>query len=142
MFLYFWFFTCCAHPFSFRASLFIKRPYVSLYSYFHYVQTCWIWKTCLDTYVKNKKNMLILKFHPRMKCLHVFLSFFHPWMKLHPCLSSRDELLSRQKLVNSKTHFTIDRNGFIPGRVSSPDEITRVNTLLDVFEFALPRIMN
>ena len=53
MFLHFLFFTCCAHPFSFRASLFTKRPYVSLYSYFHYVQTCWIWKTCLNTYVKN-----------------------------------------------------------------------------------------
>ena len=36
------FFTCCARPFSFRASLFTKRPYVSLYSYFHSVQTCWI----------------------------------------------------------------------------------------------------
>ena len=46
-------FTCCAHPFSFRASLFTKRSYVSLYSYFHYVQTCWIWKTYLNTYVKN-----------------------------------------------------------------------------------------
>ena len=53
MFLHFQFFTYCAHPFSFRASLFIKRPYVSLYSYFHYVQTCWIWKTYLNTYVKN-----------------------------------------------------------------------------------------
>ena len=34
------FFTCCVHPFSFQASLFTKRPYDSLYSYFHYVQTC------------------------------------------------------------------------------------------------------
>ena len=40
MFLHFLFFTCCAHPISFRASLFTKRPYVSLYSDFHYVQTC------------------------------------------------------------------------------------------------------
>ena len=32
---------------------------------------------------KFKKNMLILKFHPRMKCLHVFFSFFHPRMKSH-----------------------------------------------------------
>ena len=54
--LIFLFFTCCAHPFSFRASLFTKRPYVSLYSYFHYVQTCWIWKTYLNTYSKIKKN--------------------------------------------------------------------------------------
>ena len=53
MFLHFLFFTCCAHPFSFQASLFTKRPYDSLYSYFHYVPTCWIWKTYLSTYVKN-----------------------------------------------------------------------------------------
>ena len=83
MFLHFLFFTCCAHPFSFRASLFTKRSYVSLYSYFHSVQTCWIWETYLNTFVKNFKNMLILKFHPRMKCLHVFFSFFHPRMKFH-----------------------------------------------------------
>ena len=44
--------------------------------------------------------------------------------------SSRDEISSRQKRVNSKRHFTIDRDDFIPGRVSSRDEISRVNTLL------------
>ena len=60
--------------------------------------------------------MLILKFHPGMKCLHVFFSFFHPGMKFHPCLSSRDETSSRQKRVSSKRHFTIDRDDFIPGR--------------------------
>ena len=83
-------------------------------------------------YIRQKliKNMLILKFHPGMKCLHVFFSFFHPGMKFHPCLSSRDEISSRQKRVNSKRHFTIDRDDFIPGRVSSRDEISRVNTLL------------
>ena len=76
--------------------------------------------------------MLILKFHPGMKCLHVFFSFFHPGMKFHPCLSSRDEILSRQKLVNSKKHFTIGRDNFILGRVSSRDEISRGNTLLEI----------
>ena len=83
-------------------------------------------------YIRQKliKNMLILKFHPGMKCLHVFFSFFHPGMKFHPCLSSRDEISSRQKRVNSKRHFTIDRDDFIPGRVSSRDEISRANTLL------------
>ena len=40
MFLHFLFITCCAHPFSFRVSLFTKRPYASLYSYFYYVQIC------------------------------------------------------------------------------------------------------
>ena len=44
-----------------------------------------------------------------------------------PCLSSRDEISPRQKRVNSKKHFTID--DFIRGRVSSRDEISRVNTL-------------
>ena len=32
-------FTCCPPPFSFRTSLFIKKPYVSLHLYSHYVQT-------------------------------------------------------------------------------------------------------
>ena len=59
--------------------------------------------------------MLILKFHPRMKCLHVFFSFFHPGMKFHPCLSSRNEISSRQKRVNGKRHFTINRDDFIRG---------------------------
>ena len=73
-------------------------------------------------YIRQKliKNMLILKFHPGMKCLHVFFFFF----------SSRDEISSWQKRVNSKRHFTIYRNDFIPERVSSGDEISRVNTLL------------
>ena len=115
MFLHFRFFTYCIHPFSFRASLFIRRPYVSLHSYFHYVQMYWICKTYLNTYVNNQKNMLILKFHLGMKCLHVFFSFFHPRMKFYPCLSSQDEISSPQKHVNSKRHFTIERDDFIPG---------------------------
>ena len=49
---------------------------LQLYSYFPYVQTCWIWKTYFNNTSKIKKNMLILKFHPVMKCLHVFFSFF------------------------------------------------------------------
>ena len=47
--------------------------------------------------------------------------------------SSRDEVSSRQKCVNSKRHFTIDRDDFIPGRVLSGDQISRVNTLLILF---------
>ena len=52
--------------------------------------------------------------------VHVFFffSFFHPRMKFHP-YSSWDEISSQQKRVNSKRHFTIDRDKFIPGRVSS-----------------------
>ena len=58
-----------------------------------------------------------------MKCFHIVFSFFHP------CLSSQNEISSRQKCVNSKRHFIIDSNDFIPGRVSSQDEISCVNTL-------------
>ena len=43
--------------------------------------------------------------------------------------SSQDEIPPRQKSVNSKRYFTIDRDDFVPGRVSSLDEISRVNTL-------------
>ena len=82
--------------------------------------------------------MLILKFHPGMKCLHVFFSFFHPGMKFHPCLSSRDENSFRQKRVNSKRHFTIDRDDFIPGRVSTRDEISGVNTLYNSLPVSFP----
>ena len=45
--------------------------------------------------------------------------------------SSRDEISSQQKRVNSKRHFNIDRDDFVPGRVSFQDEISRVNTVLD-----------
>ena len=74
--------------------------------------------------------MVILKFHPRMKCLHVFFSFFSSRDEISSLSFTRDEISSRQKRVNSQRHFTIDRDDFIPGRVSSQDEISRVNTLL------------
>ena len=45
--------------------------------------------------------------------------------------SSWDEISSRQKRVNSKRHFTIDRDDLIPGRVSFRDEISRVYTVLE-----------
>ena len=86
---------------------------------------------------KIKKNMLILKFHPRLNCLQVFFLFFIPGWNFIPVFlkgmsSSRDEISSRQKRVNNKGHFTIDRDGFVSGRVSSRDEISRVNTLLNI----------
>ena len=37
--------------FSFQTSLFTKRPYVSLDSYYRYVQTSELWKAYLNTYV-------------------------------------------------------------------------------------------
>ena len=103
---------------------------------FHYIHTFIMFKhaefgkhTWIHT-SKIEKNMLILKFHPGMKCLHILFSFFHPGMKFHRCLSSQDEISSRQKRVNCKRHFSIDKDDFILGRVSSRDEISRVNTLL------------
>ena len=107
MFLKFLYFTYCPHPFSFRTSLFIKRPFVLLYSYFHYVQTCLI-----HTSKIKKENMLILKFYPGMKCLHVFfVCFFIPGWNFIPVFltemsSSQDEISSGQKLVHNKRVFT------------------------------------
>ena len=71
----------------------------------------------------------------------LFSFFFHLRMKFHPCFSSWDENSSRQKRVNSKRHFTIDTDDFIPGQASSADEISRVNTLLvfllEIFDCAI-----
>ena len=78
---------------------------------------------------KLKKNILILKFHPEMKF------FFSSWDEISSLYfltgmsTSRNEISSRQKRVNSKRHFTIDRDNFIPGRVLSRDKISLVNTL-------------
>ena len=79
--------------------------------------------------------MLIVKIHPVMICLHIFFLFFFPkWNFILVFLvgmnSSRDEILSRRKYVNSKRYFIIDKDGFILGRVSSLDQTSRVNTLL------------
>ena len=105
--------------------------------FLHYIHTFIMFKQAefgKHTWIhrsKTEKKMLILKFHPGMKCcLHVFFSFFHPGMKFHCCLSSRDEISSRQKRVNSKRHFSIDRDDFILGQNSFRDDISRVNTLL------------
>ena len=96
----------------FLLGLFIKRPYVIMFKHVNFWKHIWL------IHQKSIKNMLILKFHPGMKCLQVFFFFFfHPGMKSHFCLSSRDEISSRQKCLNSKRHLTIDRGDFIPGRV-------------------------
>ena len=102
-FFFFWNFT-----------FFMKRPYVSFIHVLIMFETLTL--ESIFEYIRQKliKNMVILKFHPGMKCSHVFFSFFHPGMKFHPCLSSRDEISSRQKRVNSQRHFTIDRDDFIP----------------------------
>ena len=53
-------------------------------------------------------------------CQISFFSFF----------LSRDEISSLQRRVNNKRRFAIDRDDFIPGRISSRDDISRNNTLL------------
>ena len=73
-----------------------------------------------EYYVKNKKNTHF-KISSQDEVFTCLFFFFSSW----------DEISSRQKRVNSKRHFTIDRDDFIPGRVSSQDEILRVNTLRD-----------
>ena len=70
--------------------------------------------------------MIVVTFHPVIKCLHMFFSFYHPGMNSHPVFltgmtSTRDEISTQQKHVNSKRHFTIDRDNFISGRDSSRD---------------------
>ena len=73
---------------------------------------------------KIKKNMLILKFHPGMKCLLVFFSFFHPRMKFHPCLfervftreiSFRDEIIPVSGEMPLTVYKFLPRWNFIPG---------------------------
>ena len=48
--------------------------------------------------------------------------------------SFRDKVSYRQKCSNSKKNFTIERVDFATGRVSSQDEISCVNTLLNDLE--------
>ena len=54
----------------------------------------------------------------------IFISVFLTGMN-----SSRNETSSRQKYVNRKRHFTIDRDDFIPGRISSQEEVSRIKTI-------------
>ena len=75
-----------------------------------------------------------------MKRLHVFfLLFFILGCNFILVFSTgmnsfRDKVSSRQKCVNSKRNFTIERDDFATGRVSSQDEISCVNTLSNDLE--------
>ena len=78
---------------------------------------------------KLKKNMLILKFHPGIKCLHIFFSFFHPEMKFYSCLFDSDEFIPGWNFISVKTCKQVEtfhhRQGwFRPGTklISSRDE--------------------
>ena len=111
MFLKFLYFTCCLHPFSFRTSLFI------LGLMFHYIHN-------FISKIKKKKHAHF-KISSRDEVFR--LLFFIP-IFLTEMSSSWNEISSRQERVNSKRHFTMDRDDFVPGRVSFRDEISRVNT--------------
>ena len=124
MFLHFWFFTCCPYSFYFWTSLFIKRSYVSVHSYSHYVisfkhvnfgKHVWILRQIF--FKKNHAHFKILSWDEVFTCLF-FLFFIPGWNFVSVFLtgmsSSRDEISSRQKRVNSKRYLTIDRDDFIP----------------------------
>ena len=55
--------------------------------------------------------------------------------------SSQDEISSRQKRVNSKWHFTINRDDFVPRRVSYGDETSHLNTF-SVFSLVGKLLLN
>ena len=87
-------------------------------------------------YMRQKliKNMLILNFILGWSVHSSFFPFFILGWNLIPVFhsgvsSSGNEISPRQKSVNSKRHFPTDGDDFIRGRVSSQDEISRVNTL-------------
>ena len=83
--------------------------------------------------------IFILSLCSNMLNLENILEYIRQNFKKHAHfqISSQDEISSREKRVNSKRHFTIDRDDFIQGRVSSRDEISRVNTLLVVDPLSL-----
>ena len=72
-----------------------------------------IWIIRQKTFLKNAH----FKISSRDDSIYTsFFSFFHPGRKFHTSLFDRDEfILSRQKRVNRKRHFAIDRDNFIPG---------------------------
>ena len=104
----------------FRASLFIKRPYnIFLLTFIMFIHVK-VGKHIEYMGQKISKNMLIAKFIPGWSACTSFFPFFIPgwnfvtvfWTGMS---SSRDEVSSREKRVNSKRHFIIDRDDFIQG---------------------------
>ena len=77
---------------------------------FHYIHTFIVFKHG-EFGKHNLNNTSKIKKHAHFKIScrdEVFTRLFF-------CFSSRDEISSRQKRVNSKRHFTIDRDDFMPG---------------------------
>ena len=128
------FFTCFAHPFFFSGFTFYKEAICFIIFGFSLCSNMLNLEN-IRAYIRQKLKrqacFKISSWDEVFTCL-----FFIPGWNFIPVFltgmsSSGDEILSRQKRVNSKRHLIIDRDYFIPGRVSSRDEISRVNTLLE-----------
>ena len=63
---------------------FFKNPYNIFLVIFIIFKHVKVEKHIKNMCQKLSKNMLIVKFHLGMKCLHIFFSFFHPKMNFHP----------------------------------------------------------
>ena len=70
----------------FQASLFLKMSYNIFLVTFIMFKHGKVGKHIEFMRQKLSRKMLIVKFHPRMKCLHVFFYIIHPGMKSHSCL--------------------------------------------------------
>ena len=122
MFLHFWFFTCCSHPFSFQSSLPFCSNTLTLESIFEYIQRKL--KKHAHFKISSRYEMFTRLFfffssRDEISSLPFWQGCVHPGIKFH----------LGKKRVNSKRHFNIDRHDFVPGRVSFRDEISRVNTV-------------
>ena len=62
----------------FRASIFMKKPYNIFLTTFIMFELVKVGKFIEDMCQKLSKTMLIEKFHPGMKYLHIVFAFFHP----------------------------------------------------------------
>ena len=124
MFLHFWFFTCCPHPFNFWTSLFIKSlTFQHIHTLIMLSHSNTLILESMFEYTRQKnflKNHAHFKISSRDKvftCLF-FPFFIQGWNFVSAFLtgmsSSRDEISSRQKRVNSKRYLTINRDDFIP----------------------------
>ena len=114
IFLHFWFFTCwffyflIFHLWLFTSFFLLDFTFYkeALYFIVFILSLCsnaLTLESIFEYYVKNKKNTLILKFHPGMKCLQVCLSFFYPKMKVQTCLFDRGEFIMGWGFISPKT---------------------------------------
>ena len=67
----------------FRTSIVIKKSYNIFLRTFIMFKHVKVEKHIENMREKSSKNMLIVKFHPGMKCLNILFFFFHPGMKFY-----------------------------------------------------------